>query len=194
MNTRPVWSTTAALGQPHSCMQESTSHPSRCNCNPDSWMSLFPGLCHDGGHGQAKHPHLCPAILWLIAVPTNTPAQSLQDTTNSFFCQKRGAQRPIAAPHGCCVLQRPGVLNHTASPLHVPTSPLLPATPGALQASQSPALPAAGRVAMEKISVPLVTQRKLCFPELAWDAALMRRRRRRVGKGLALFLSFALYF
>nr|XP_047919583.1 uncharacterized protein LOC106039706 [Anser cygnoides] len=45
---------------------------------------------------------------------------------------------------------------------------------------------------MEKISVPPATQRKLRFP---WDAALMRRRRRRrVGKGLARFLSFALYF
>lgn len=49
--------------------------------------------------------------------------------------------------------------------------------------------PARGhRVAMEKVSVPPVTQRKRRFPELAWDAALMRRRR--AGRGLAFHPPF----
>lgn len=78
-------------------------------------------------------------------------------------------------------------------PLSDPTG--LPSNPPLLCCLVTPAEhpdgphPAHGhRVAMEKVSVPPVTQRKWRFPELAWDAALMRRRR--AGRGLAFHPPF----
>ncbi|XP_040390071.1 uncharacterized protein LOC121058509 [Cygnus olor] len=148
-------------------------------------------------HGQTRHPAIPPAIFWLIAVPTNTPSPERAGlwtfTTTSFFGQKQGKRQchnvlepcSIPAPRHTGTCTAPGC--HQSLPAaSCPRSPVPPRRhPG------GPALLATGRVAMEKISVPPATQRKLHFP---WDAALMRRRTRRVGKGLARFLSFALYF
>lgn len=172
---------------PHPCQQQGHRRDVPCwNCASGTQQC-----------GQTGHPAIPPAIFWLIAVPTNTPSPERAGhwmfTTTSFFGQKQGTGQchdvlgpcsiPAPRPSGTCTA--PGC--HRSPPAAgCPQSPVPPRRhPG------GPALLATGRVAMEKISVPPATQRKLRLP---WDAALMRRRRRRAGKGLARFLSFALYF
>lgn len=107
----------------------------------------------------------------------------------TFFGQKQGKGQchdvlgpcsiPAPRPSGTCTA--PGC--HRSPPAAgCPQSPVPPHRhPG------GPALLATGRVAMEKISVPPATQRKLRLP---WDAALMRRRRRRAGERAGSFPFF----
>lgn len=122
-------------------------------------------------------------------------------TPNTFFRPKRGARpRPASRQRtlragcatSCCSCAAPSL---PPAPERLPPKPPLPVLPTTGQPVPlwqsilaGRILPAAGCVAMEKISVPPVTQRKWRFPELAWDAALMRRRR--AGRGLASCLPF----
>lgn len=143
---------------------------------------------------------------WVSCPPASPPpAGPWTLAPNPFFTPKQGA-RPQSASRqrtrragcatSCCSCAAPSL---PPAPEGLPPKPPLPALPAAgrpVPLWQSilagRILPAAGRVAMEKISVPPATQRKWRFPELAWDAALMRRRRRRrrAGRGLAFCLSF----